>query len=60
MKHYHHHQHHNHKHGSVLNEEIPVSTERTEDQHLKKKKYEDLIIPVVIIVALSAFLLMKN
>jgi hypothetical protein len=59
MKHYHQH-HHHHKHGSVLNEEIPLSTERTEDQHLKKKKCEDLIIPIVVIVALSAFLLMKN
>ena len=59
MKHYHqHHQHHNK--GSVLNEEIPFSTERTDDQHLKKKKYEDLIIPIVVVVALSAFLLMKN
>jgi hypothetical protein len=59
MKQYHQH-HHHHKHGSVLNEEIPLSTERTEDQHLTKKKYEDLIIPIVVIVALSAFLLMKN
>ena len=59
MKQYHQH-HHHHKHGSVLNEEIPLSTERTEDQHLKKKKYEDLIIPIVVIVTLSAFLLMKN
>ena len=59
MKHYHQH-HHHHKHDSVLNKEIPLSTERTEDQHLKKKKYEDLIIPIVVIVALSAFLLMKN
>ena len=57
---HHHHKHQHNKHESVLSEEIPLSTERTEDQHLTKKKYEDLIIPVVIIVALSAFLLMKK
>ena len=60
MKHYHQHHHQHHNKGSVLNDEIPLSTERTEDQHLKKKKYEDLIIPIVVIVTLSAFLLMKN
>ena len=61
MNKHHHHQHHqHHQHGSVLNAEIPLSTERTEDQHLTKKKYEDLIIPVVVIVALSALLLMKK
>ena len=58
MKHHHHH-HHHHKNGSVLNAEIPIA-ERTEDQHLIKKKYEDLIIPIVVIIALSAFLLMKK
>ncbi len=60
MKHYHQHHHQHHNKGSVLNDEIPLSTERTEDQHLKKKKYEDLIIPIVVIVTLSAFLLMKS